>query len=193
MACQYALSLSLFWKVGVWIKWNNKSKTLAQCLAYSTWSVMTNNIIINNLFYDNRLVIGILTLFRCCCCISRSVVSDSFWPHVPWPTRLPCPWNSPSKNPGMGCHSLLQGIFPTQGLNPGPLHCRKTLYHLSHSGPPNWVRERLNSRWCRKEGSLVIHWRSDREVWAYFPRQLEAIWGLSGESIWFNSWIERLS
>ena len=119
MACQYALSLSLFWKVGVWIKWNNKSKTLAQCLAYSTWSVMTNNIIINNLFYDNRLVIGILTLFRCCCCISRSVVSDSFWPHVPWPTRLPCPWNSPSKNPGMGCHSLLQGIFPTQGSNLG--------------------------------------------------------------------------
>ena len=39
-------------------------------------------------------------------------------------TRLPCPWNSPGKNSGVGCHSPLQGIFLTQGLNPGLLHCR---------------------------------------------------------------------
>ena len=36
------------------------------------------------------------------------------------------------KNTGVGCHFLLQGIFPTQGLNPGLLHCRQTLYQLSH-------------------------------------------------------------
>ena len=36
----------------------------------------------------------------------------------------------------MGCHFLLQGIFPTQGLNPGLPHCRQTLYHLSHQGSP---------------------------------------------------------
>ena len=34
------------------------------------------------------------------------------------PTRLPCPWDSPDKNTGVGCHALLQKIFPTQGLNP---------------------------------------------------------------------------
>ena len=34
----------------------------------------------------------------------------------------------------MGCHSLLQGIFPIQGLNMGLLHCRQILYHLSHQG-----------------------------------------------------------
>ena len=34
----------------------------------------------------------------------------------------------------MGCHFLLQGIFPTQGLNPGLLHCRQTLYSLSRQG-----------------------------------------------------------
>ena len=39
-----------------------------------------------------------------------------------------------SKNTGVGCHSLYQGIFPTQGLNPGLLHCRQILYHLSHQG-----------------------------------------------------------
>ena len=41
-----------------------------------------------------------------------------------------------------GCHSLLQGIFPTQGLNPGLLHCRQILYFLSHQGSPRtleWV------------------------------------------------------
>ena len=38
---------------------------------------------------------------------------------------------------GVGCHILLQGILPTQGLNPGPPHCRQTLYHLSHQGSTN--------------------------------------------------------
>ena len=50
------------------------------------------------------------------------------------PTRLLCPWDFPGKNTGMGCHFLLQRIFPTQGLNPGLLHCRQILYHLSHHG-----------------------------------------------------------
>ena len=41
------------------------------------------------------------------------------------------PWNSPGKNTGEGCHFLFQGIFPTQGLNQGLLHCRWILYCLS--------------------------------------------------------------
>ena len=43
---------------------------------------------------------------------------------------------SPGKNTGVGSHSLLQGIFPTQGLNSGLLHCRQILYQLSHQGRP---------------------------------------------------------
>ena len=46
------------------------------------------------------------------------------------------PWDSPGKNTGVGCHFLLQGIFPTQGSNPDLLHCRQILYHLSHQGSP---------------------------------------------------------
>ena len=42
------------------------------------------------------------------------------------------PWDFPGKNTGVGCHFLLQEIFPTQGLNPGLLHCRQRLYRLSH-------------------------------------------------------------
>ena len=46
---------------------------------------------------------------------------------------------SPGKNTGMGCHFLLQGIFPTQGSNPDLLHCRQILYRLSHQrSPPGW-------------------------------------------------------
>ena len=64
--------------------------------------------------------------------ISRSVVSDSLQPHGLQPARLPCPWGSPGQDTGVGCHSLLQGIFLTQGWNPASLHCRQTLYRLSH-------------------------------------------------------------
>ena len=67
-------------------------------------------------------------------CVSCSVMSDSLQPHGLQPTRLLCLWNSLGKNTRVGCHFLLQGIFLTQGLNPGLLHCRQTLYHLSHQG-----------------------------------------------------------
>ena len=42
----------------------------------------------------------------------------------------------PGKSAGVDCHFLLQGIFPTQESNPGLLHCRQTLYRLSHQGSP---------------------------------------------------------
>ena len=42
------------------------------------------------------------------------------------------PWGFPGKSTGVGCHFLLQEIFPTQGLNPGLLHCRQMLYCFSH-------------------------------------------------------------
>ena len=58
---------------------------------------------------------------------SRSVVSNSLCPH-----GLYSPWNSPGQNTGVGSLSLLQGIFPTQGLNPGLPHCKRILYQLSY-------------------------------------------------------------
>ena len=58
---------------------------------------------------------------------SRSVVSDSLRLRGPY-----SPWNSPGQNTGVGSLSLLQGIFPAQGLNLGLPHCRRILYQLSH-------------------------------------------------------------
>ena len=52
---------------------------------------------------------------------------DSLQLYVLKPARLFCPWGSPGKNTGVGCHALLQGIFPTQRSNPGLSHCRDSL------------------------------------------------------------------
>ena len=66
---------------------------------------------------------------------SCSVVSDSLRSH-----ELYSPWNSLGQNTGVGSLPFLQGIFLTQGLNPGLSHCRWILYHLSHEGSP-WILE----------------------------------------------------
>ena len=58
-------------------------------------------------------------------CVSCSAMSDSLQPPRTVPARLLCPWNSPGKNTGVGCHSLFQGVIPTQGWNMSLLHCRQ--------------------------------------------------------------------
>ena len=81
-----------------------------------------------------------------------SVMFDSLWPH-----GLPgssVHGDSPGKNTGVGYHALLQGIFPTEGSNPGFPHCRQILYHLSHQGSPRileWVAYSFSrgSSWSR--------------------------------------------
>ena len=64
--------------------------------------------------------------------------------------------DSPGKNTAVGCHSPLQGIFPTQGSNPGLPHCRWILYQVSHKGSPRileWVAYPFSSRssWSRNQ------------------------------------------
>ena len=85
---------------------------------------------------------------------SRSVMSDSLRPH-----GLYSPWNSPGQNTGVGGLSLLQGIFPTQGSNPGLLHCRQIFYHLSHKGSPVSRRKIL---------SLPLLWKTKKNYFKYF-------------------------
>ena len=75
---------------------------------------------------------------------SHSVMSDSLQP-----PGLYSPWTSPGHSTGEGRLSFLQGIFPTQGLNPGLLHCRWILYQLSHQGSPiilEWVAYPFSSK-----------------------------------------------
>ena len=79
-------------------------------------------------------------------------------------------WDSPGKSTGVGCHAPLQGIFPTQGLNPGLPHCWQSLYHLSHwgsSGILEWASYPFSrgSSWARNPtgvsciaGGFFINW-----------------------------------
>ena len=85
---------------------------------------------------------------------SHSVTSDSLWPHI-----LYSPWNSPGQNTGVGSLSFLQGIFPTQGSNPGLPHCKWILYQLSHKGRSRtleWVAYPFSS------GSSWVSWVAGR-------------------------------
>ena len=100
---------------------------------------------------------------------SCSVVSNSLWPH-----GLYSPWNSPGQNTGVGSCSLLQGIFPIQGSNPGLLHCRWILYQLSH-----------------QQSSRVLEWVtypfSSRSSW---PRNWTGVSCMNGR-FFFTSWATR--
>ena len=62
--------------------------------------------------------------------------------------------DSPGKNTGVGCHAILQGIFPIQGSNPGFPHCRRILYHLSQEGIP-------------KQRGIVSEWRTHSQSLLY--------------------------
>ena len=91
---------------------------------------------------------------------SHSVMSDSLWPH-----GLYSPWNSPGHNTGMSSHSLLQGIFPTQGSNPGLLHCRWILYQLSHKGnPPCYMNSLISSTTLWGSCHYLLHFAETKQT-----------------------------
>ena len=72
--------------------------------------------------------------------VSRSVVSDSLGPHGLYPARLLRPWDFSGKNTGVGCHLLLQGLFPAQGsslpVSPESPALQAESLVLSHWGSP---------------------------------------------------------
>ena len=79
----------------------------------------------------NLMLISVMCCVGCAWSLSRVQLFVT-----PWTDRL-CPWGFfRQKNTGVGCHTLLQEIFSTQGLNPGLPHCRWILYHLNHQGSP---------------------------------------------------------
>ena len=70
-------------------------------------------------------------------CVSSCSVTEALQPHGLYsPPVSSVHGDSSGKNTEVGCHSLLQGIFPTRGLNPALLHCRQILFHLKRQGSP---------------------------------------------------------
>ena len=89
-------------------------------------------------------------------------------------TSLLCQWNSPGKNSRVGCCSLLQEIFPTQGLNSGLSHCRQILYCLSYQGSPETAKLSSNVA-----GPFYIPAGKGREfLWFYILASIEYLSGL---------------
>ena len=99
----------------------------------------------------------------CACMLSRSVMLDSatLWAVA---HQLPlCPWDSPGKNTGVRCHSLLQGIFSIQGSKPGLWHCSQILCHLGHQGSRKggqWTCTALSLSECLKSSKSSPQWAS---------------------------------
>ena len=101
------------------------------------------------------------------------------------------PWNSPGQNTGVGSLSLLQGIFPTQGSNPGLPHCRRILYQLSHKGSPRilgWEVYPFSSRspWPRNRtglsctaGRFFTNWAIREAPKTGYPHGKEWSWTLT--------------
>ena len=101
-------------------------------------------------------------------------MSDSLRPHGLQPTRLLRPWDFPGKSTRVGCHFLLQGIFPTQGSNPGLPHCRPMLYHLSHQGSPRilkWVAYPFSVGCSRPRNQTGVSSIADRKAQEYWSGQ----------------------
>ena len=89
---------------------------------------------------------------------SGSVMSNSATPWTVQSTRLLCPWNS-HWNTAMACHSLLQGIFPTQGLNPGLPHCPNPGIE------PRSPALQVNSLPTEPPGKLPVVWSPHAKSW----------------------------
>ena len=96
-------------------------------------------------------------------------------------SRLLCPWDFSDKNTGVGYHSLLQRIFPTQGSNLGLMHCRQILYHLSQQG----ILKHLFICDC-----VIMLWREKRHISMPFPvgRPLFSKQQDVGGDCWPESW-----
>ena len=122
--------------------------------------------------------------------VSCSVVSSSLWPRGLQPIRPLCPRDSPGKNTGVGCHSFLQGISPTQGSNPDLLHCSWVLYHLNHQGRPVFLAlgnqlQDTRQVWGTRRGVAVFPLclvTGSPWVTVCFPSALRGRKGFSGKS-----------
>ena len=102
-------------------------------------------VIILYFFYEDLWVLGFYKMGSTFLNITQSCPALRL--HGLQSTRFLCPWDFPVKNVEVGCHFLLQGIFPTQGLNPGLLHCRQILYWLSYKGSPSLIAHKDKFIW----------------------------------------------
>ena len=106
--------------------------------------------------------------------VCLSVMCSSLQPPGLGPTRLLCSWNSLGKNTGVGSHFLLQGIFLTQGSNPGHPHCRQILYHLGHQGQ-DATRDQWRNNSRKNEGMKPKQKQTQLWMWLLIEARSDAV------------------
>ena len=138
--------------------------------------------------------------YSCCCCFVVTKSCPTLCDPLPVAHQAPLSMGFPGKNPGMGCHFLLQGIFLTQGLNPQLLHYKWILYHWAireakwldqiKSNPP-FVWETMNFLSYQLEFSNIL----DLQAYKYFSKNSQEShmlptyileWKLSPSSSFFS-------
>ena len=97
----------------------------------SSWAIKWLTWILKKGSFPSKYIVSL----TCCCCCIASVVSDSVRPHRWQPTRLFCPWDSPGKNTGVGCHFLLQCMHACMLSCFSRVWLYATLWTAAHQAP----------------------------------------------------------
>ena len=131
---------------------NTFIKNIHYCVLYWTFFKVLSSWLISKLFFGIHFfhsalcawvlatlkhmtlahLFNFTVLFPCLCVFNHLVMSDSLWPHGLWPARLLCPWDSPGKNAGVGCHSYSRrSSWPRDQNHVSCISCigRWILYH----------------------------------------------------------------
>ena len=130
---------------------------------YFNINVHSSNIFLSTAFtvtHKSEYVVFLCSLISKNFLIPLGISSLTHWLFIQW-DYLYSPWDSLGLNTEVGSLSLLQGIFPNQGLNPGLQNCRQILYQLSHKGSPRileWVAYRFSSGSSRPRDRTGVSW-----------------------------------
>ena len=157
--------------------WRCFWKSLYPCTSGEHWTQREEIFLIHkvkekSLFRNQKAVEGKV--------LSHSVMSNSLWPPIDCSLLgSSIHGDSPGKIIGVGCHALLQGIFPTQESNPGLLHSRRILYYLCHQGSPRileWVAypSSRGTFWPRNRTSVSCI--ADRLFTSWATREALQVW-----------------
>ena len=106
--------------------WTQLSKFHFHCIDKELYSILCNDLYGKRIFKKEWIYVYEVKVPQSCLTLCNP--------------RFLCPWNFPGQNTGVGSCSLLQGLFLTQGWNPGVLHCRQIPYCLSHQEAPKYWR-----------------------------------------------------
>ena len=135
--------------------------------------------------YLNKNIVNPCHLYWFCCCPCLVAKSCLFWPHGLQHARRLCPRDSPGKNTGVGYHSLLQGIFPTQGSNLGLLHWQVNSLLPGKPKLISFCYQRCSGKYCESSEEFSL-WTQRCGASVYRMTVMSA-WESHNQFVWLNA------